>query len=140
MNTYDCGNAAMHNRYATYWQRLMCHVTPSVSAGYRDVVAWIMAGEGLIRLIDGALFPTPLMDYLPIRAWGLFELVLGLLLFATRGCGWRKGLPGRIVASLACGFLVAMAVALYHASAPSAFVHFSLAVVMALEAQVSECK
>ena len=72
-----------------------------------------MTGEGLIRLIDGALFPTPQWTILPTRVWGLFELLLGLLLFATRRCRWRAGLPGRVVASLACGFLVAMAVALY---------------------------
>lgn len=137
--TFECGDPTIRNRYATHWQRLRGYLRPSASAGYRDFVAWVMAGEGLIRLIDGLLFPTPVMEFLPTRVWGLFELLLGILLFATRGRR-RANMPGRIVASLACGFCVAMAVALYPVSAPSAFLHLSLAVILALEAQVSECK
>jgi hypothetical protein len=130
----------MRNRYATHWQRFRLFVRPSASTGYRDFVAWVMVGEGLIRLIDGALFPTPVMEVLPSRIWGLFELLLGIALFATRGRARRAGLSGQVAASLACGFCVAMAFALYQASVPSAFVHGSIAVILALEAQVSECR
>ena len=124
----------------SHWQRLRCYVRPSASSGYRELIAFVMGGEGLIRLIDGALFPTPTTDFLPSRIWGLFQMALGILLFATRGCRWRANISGRLVASLACGLCMAMAVALYPASAPSAFLHGSLAVILALEAQVSECR
>ena len=121
-------------------QRVRSYMRPSVWTGVRDWIAWVMVGEGLIRLIDGALFPTPLMDFFPSRIWGFCQLALGILLFATRGCSRRVSVGGRLVASLACGLCVAMAVALYPASAASAFMHLSLAVIVALEAQVSECK
>ena len=139
--TTDCGNQTMPNRYATRWLRLRCYLRPSASPGYRDMIAIGMIGEGLIRAINGLIFPTPVMDYLPTRLWGLLELLMGIALLATRRCERRSGLIGRIVASLGCGFLVAMAASLWQASAPSAFIHAGASFILALEAQVNdECQ
>ena len=140
MMQMDCDRPRMRKRYASHWQRIRGYVRPSLSPGYRDCVAFVMVGEGLIRFIDGALFATPAMDYLPARIWGLFELLIGLLLFATRGCQARAGLRGRIIASIGCGFLVAMAYTLFSTSAASAVLHGSLAALFAPEAQVHECE
>lgn len=136
----DCGDRPMANRYASHWQRLRCYLTPSASSGYRDLIAFGMIGEGLIRFVDGALFPTPQMDYLPARTWGLLQFALGVLLVLTRDCRRRAGLSGRIAASVGCGFLVAMAYTLFETSAASAFVHGGAAFVLALEAQVHDCQ
>jgi hypothetical protein len=135
MNAMDCGPST-----ATPLARLRGFLKPGRTADVREAVALLMIGEGLIRFIDGALFATPTMDYLPTRVWGLFSFVIGLLLWRSRCCERRVAISGRLVAAIGCGFLVAMASSLYGASAPSAFVHAGAAFVLALEAQVHECQ
>lgn len=139
MTAYECGDSEHRNRYATPWQRLRNFLRPGITSDVREVVAVLLFGEGLIRLIDGALFPTVTMDYLPTRIWGLISIVIGLLLWRSRCCERRRSYAGRLVASIGCGFLVAMAASLWHVSAPSAFVHAGAAFILALEAQVHEC-
>jgi len=128
------------NRSAQLWRRLRVFMRPVQTSHARDFVAWVMVGEGLIRFIDGALFTTPQLDYLPARLWGLVQVLLGALLLATRDQCRRVSLAGRVVASIGCGFLVAMAYTLFDVSAPSAFLHGSLAFILVLEAQISECQ
>ena len=128
---------AMHN----YYQQLRRLTQPSTSSGYRFLIGFGMLGEGLIRFVDGALFPTPMMDYMPSRLWGLVEAIFGLFLLLTLRPARRCSKTGRIIASLACGFLVAMAAILYETSAPSAFIHAGAALVLAIEAQShNECQ
>ena len=127
----------MHN----YYQQLRRLTQPSTSSGYRFLIGFGMLGEGLIRFVDGALFPTPTMDYMPARFWGLIEAIFGLSLLLTLRPDRRCSKAGRIIASLACGYLVAMAATLYETSAPSAFVHVGAALVLAVEAQShDECQ
>jgi hypothetical protein len=106
----------------------------------RDLCTVLLLGIGLIRTIDGNLFKTPQTDYAPAQLWGVLEIIIGLLILGTRSCKWRAERRGQLAASVACGFCLALSVAVFPSSAMAAFVHLSIAYVMALEAQVNECK
>jgi hypothetical protein len=123
------------------WWRLWDWSThPRVTNEMRDLCTGLVLGQGIIRTIDGNLFPTPQTDYAPSQVWGVVMIIIGVLLVSTRGCKLRSATCGRLVASAACGFCVAFAVAVYNSSAASAYVHLVIAYIMALEAQVHECK
>lgn len=112
----------------------------SETSGMRDMCGVMLLCMGLIRTIDGNLFATPQIDYAPAQIWGVIEIIIGVLVLATRSCQARPRLFSRLVASAACGFCLALAVAVYHSSAIAACIHLIIGYVMALEAQVNECK
>jgi hypothetical protein len=136
----SCGSWGIEHRATWYGRLAHWATTPSATTGMRDMAGMILLVEGIARLIDGALFATPTMDFVPTRWWGLAEILVAVLLLATRSCTVRKSTRGRIAASLACGFCFAFAYAVFANSASSAFVHVIIGAVLALEAQVHECK
>jgi hypothetical protein len=123
-----------HPRARQFWRWL---TQPSAT----DVCGVLLFGMGLIRVIDGRLFVTPQLDYAPSWLWGGLEVIMGLVILGTRSCHFRGNKRGRLVASIACGYCVALAVAIFPTSANAAYVHLIIAYVMALEAQVvNECQ
>lgn len=127
-----------HPRACQFWRWL---TRSSATSGMRDVCGVLLFGMGLIRVIDGRLFTTPHLDYAPSWLWGGIEVLIGILILGTRSYHWRGNKRGRLVASIACGYCVALAVAIFDTSANAAYVHLIIAYVMALEAQVvNECQ
>lgn len=123
-----------------WWRFWDWSTHPRVTSELRDLCTVLVLGQGIIRTIDGNLFPTPQTDFATSQVWGVIAIILGVLLVSTRGCKLRAAKRGQLVASAVCGFCVAFAAAVYNSSAASAYVHLIIAYIMALEAQVHECK
>jgi hypothetical protein len=110
----------------------------SATSGVRDLIGIALLGMGIIRAIDGMMFTTWNFMFAPPWLYALAQMVCGGLLLLTRTA--RHDLPGRLVASVACGLCVVLAAASYEVAATSAFVALMFAWMLFLEAGPSrEC-
>jgi hypothetical protein len=133
--------AAAEPQKPASWRTFVSWLTrSSATCGMRDMCGTLLIGMGLIRVIDGRLFTTPQSDYAPTWFWGLIELAVGIGLLLTRVCYVRVSRRGRLAASIAAGFCVALAFAMFPTSAMAAYVHLIIAYACVLEAQVHGCK
>lgn len=92
---------------------------PSATPVVRDFVAVFLAGQGVIRLIDGRLFALTPLAMFSDTLYGHVQLITGVLLLVTRYRRWKP--IGGVMAAVAAGMCAVLAAAAYQTSVTSSW-------------------
>ena len=119
-------------RARSFWAWL---TLPAGTPAIRDLIAAVAIGQGVVRIVDGAVFAMLPTTYLDQLLYGVMQLVVGVWLLSTRWSALRPSGAGRLAAAMMAGVWVMLAVESWPRSGSSWIVAVIFAWVMAVEAR-----